>query len=97
MKRTQPNPLAYDQSLRSLANHVHPAVDRADFQSEAAALHALFEVAAQHAVASGFDFEDYLRAAMCAYDCHHHRSLDHDRGSSRGAFLAGNPKNATTN
>ena len=65
----------YDEALRKLREGIDHVILSAGFESPASALHALFEVAAHRADSTGFDFENYVRAALCAYDCHQKRGV----------------------
>ena len=63
----------YNRNQAQLARLVGEAMNACGFESPAAALHALFEVAAQKAKSEGFGYENYVRSALCAYDCFHER------------------------
>ena len=63
----------YTAGLRKLSAGVDQILRLAGFDTSTAAVHGLMEVAAQSASAIGCDFEDFMRLAICAWDCHNHR------------------------
>ena len=63
----------YDAERDALAGQVKKFLHSAGFATPAAELHALLEVASENAKTSGYGFEDYMRAALCAWDCFHKR------------------------
>ena len=63
----------YDHEREALTRKVKQFLRTAGFETPAAALHALMEVASENAESSGFGFEDYMRASLCAWDCFHKR------------------------
>jgi hypothetical protein len=63
----------YDSARDALTRQIKQFLRTAGFESPAATLHALMEVASENAESSGFGFEDYMRATLCAWDCFHKR------------------------
>lgn len=64
----------YSEGLKTLHRHVDIALRASGFDTSSAAIHGLIEVAASAASATGCDFEDFVRLAICAWDCHHERA-----------------------
>lgn len=68
----------YSDGLRRLNEHVDVALRTAGFATSTAAIHGLMEIAASAAVATGCDFEDFVRLTICAWDCHTNRDMDYE-------------------
>jgi hypothetical protein len=59
----------YEPELIEISEAIKKLTEHHDFKDTCGIMHALCEVVAQVTRENNMDFEDYVRCALCAWDC----------------------------